>query len=159
MTTTGPTPTSDQSTAMLRWLAGIGLMARSVASVMHDDDGLTISAAITKTARGVAGARTLPPPQRRTQQERTALSAVLRVVARAAREAASGAPAGMVAVYVAEEASEALAALDAEQPAAPAPAPWPCPNPADPEGCYCPGDGDCVASAHQSESPSAGVTP
>lgn len=23
--------------------------------------------------------------------------------------------------------------------------PWPCPNPDDPEGCYCPGDGPCIA--------------
>lgn len=23
---------------------------------------------------------------------------------------------------------------------------WPCPNPDDPEGCYCPGDGDCIAT-------------
>ena len=25
--------------------------------------------------------------------------------------------------------------------------PWPCPNPDDLEGCYCPGDGPCVAPA------------
>lgn len=35
--------------------------------------------------------------------------------------------------------------------------PWPCPNPADPEGCYCPGDGDCVAGAHQPEIPADGT--